>query len=259
MPSEILQVFPPDRERKLRSIERFSMFDVFFYRSTLWHHQLRVALIVDELTPLARKLLPHCDTQKAYALALVHDDAEMITGDVQLGHKQLMSSEELEAIEEAEATAIGELAKNFPQVIAGYSYRELLFHALRKDCLEAQLVSYADKLDAYCESLHEVLGGNVTALRSVIGYTGIIRSFGVQYPALKALLSEKTPFTDIDMRTDPFRVHRDKYLYLNKPHSMESIRQETEFPTYNRWKALILEQMRDEGAEMLTRQKEALS
>lgn len=255
---EILQGFPPSRQQRLRSIQRFSMLEVFFYRSSVWQHALRVAYIVNELAPIAREALPTCDLTKAVVLALVHDDAEMITGDVQLGHKLLMSQEELQKVHDAEAAAIEVLVKEFPESVVGYNYRALLREVLERKSLEAQMLTYADKLDAYCESLHEVLAGNLSALRPLFTYVKILGAFPKEYPDLQPLFANKTPFTDINMRTDPMRVRRDFYLHLNAPHTKQSLQKETDFPTYNWWRKMVLEHMGEEGLELLTKQKEFL-
>ncbi len=258
-PFNIQTVFPKEREEKLRSIKRFSMFEVFLYRSSLWHHVLRVFFIVDELSKLIRQTLPNCDAQKAMVLALVHDDAEMITGDIQLGYKQVMKKEELKKVDHNEVVAIEKLAKQYPEVVGGYYYRELLLHALRKDCIEARLVSYADKLDAYCESLHEILGGNISSIRSVLNYTNLLLQFSEKFPDLKPLLRDtNSSFTNLGLRTDMWHVRKENYQHLGKPHTPESIQKDTELPVYNTWKNLVLTRLGDEGIEILTKQTEVL-
>lgn len=256
---EVNNNLPKEREEKLREIERFSFFDVFFYRSNLWHHQLRVFLLVRELEPLITKLLPQCDTKKAQVLALVHDDAETITGDIQLGHKQNMTTKELHQVDKDEADAIEILAGKYPKEICGYNYRELLTHALHKDCIEAQVVSYVDKLDAYCESLHEVFAGNIPVIRSVMTYIVILNSFGEKFPELKPLVkSKESPLTDVfdSMATDSSKAIYENYSHLNKPHTAESVKQNTEIRAYNRWKELVLENLGNEGESILTTQKD---
>jgi 5'-deoxynucleotidase YfbR-like HD superfamily hydrolase len=254
---DVLNSFPPEREEKLREVERYSMFDIFFYRPTLWHHVLRVFLIVQELTPLVKNALPHCDTEKAKVLALVHDDAEILTGDVQLGHKQKMTEEELKAIDDEEAAAIEELAEKFPNEIRGYNYRELLQHALYKDCIEAILVSYADKLDAYCESLHEVFGGNITALRAVQNYTHILHALDKKYADLKPLFEYRSsPFLYTELFRDQWHVHKENYAHLNTPHTKQSVLRDTDYQAYNLWKKLVLKHLGEEGMDILTTQKE---
>lgn len=259
MLEDIFRTFPREREERLRQIQRFSMFDVFFYRSSLWYHTLRVFLIINELAPLAEKTLPNCDLAKARILALVHDDAEMITGDVQLGHKQAMTKEQLKKVDDEEAGAIEKLGHIYPESVGGYNYKELLYHALRKDCIEAQLVSYADKLDAYCESLHEIFGGNILALRAVLNYSNLFSRFGDKLSSLKPLLTDAdSPLINLNLRTDQWRVHQENYKHVNRPHTLESIQKDTEIPIYNTWKRLVVNGLGDEGVEILTTQKEFL-
>ncbi len=246
-----------DREEKLKKIYRFSMFEVFFYRSSLWDHVQRVALIIKELSPLALRLLPNFDAEKAYVLALVHDDAEMITGDVQLGHKQRMSSEELKQVDLEEAKAVDILSEQYPKEITRFIYRDLLLNALHKDTLEAKLVSYADKLDAYCESMHEALAGNITALRPLLMYEKILDRFDEKYPELISLLQDQSsPFTNLEQRLNLLYVFKGPYLHLNRPHTPKTITLVTDFPTYNRWKKLVLEHFA-KGTKLLTHQKES--
>jgi len=256
---EILAIFPKDREKKLLNIKRFSMFEVFFYRSSLWHHELRVFFITNELSKIAAGVLRRYNPDKARVLALVHDDAEIITGDVQLGHKQRMTTRQLQKVDEDEVKAIEELSERFPENIDGYSYKELLYHALRKDCIEAKLVSYADKLDAYGESLHEVLGGNISALRAVINYSIVIEGLKNKYSELGPLFKmDESPLINLDLHTDRWKVHWRNYQYLNSPHTQESIRRETEFSFYNKWKSIVLKNFGDEGVQILIQQRENL-
>jgi len=254
---KITSLFPKIRQEKLQAIKRYSMTEVFFYRSSLWYHSLRTAFMVDALLELATNLLADFDGKKAYILALVHDDAEIITGDVQLGHKQLMTDAQLAEIEHNELKAIEALSQEFPPTVMGYNYQKLLLHVLRKDCVEAQLVSYLDKVDAYCEAMHEVFGGNISGLRSVIGYIDTIRSIKQKYILIAPLFEHKDlPLLNIGLRTDMRRVHWRNYVHLNKPHTPESILLETEFSFYNSWRDLALKNLGQEGVRILTEQVE---
>ena len=235
------------------------MFDVFFYRSSLWHHSLRVFLITQELSKFATKSIPKFDSEKAQILALVHDDAEMITGDVQLGHKEQMNTDQLKEIEDAEVRAIEKLGDIYPKKTGSYVYKKLLYNALRKDCVEAQLVSYADKLDAFGESFHDLLGGNISALRAVMNYTIIVKEMKNKYPALGSLHSHKvSPLLDTRLHTDPWGVHKESYLHLNKPHTRKSIEKKTEFSFYNKWRELVVRGLGEEGIRILTTKVESL-
>ncbi|MDR3558660.1 MAG: HD domain-containing protein [Candidatus Pacebacteria bacterium] len=250
--------FPADREQKLKSIYRFSMFETLIYRSNLWMHTHRVLWLVEELLPVAQRHLK-IDAEMARTLALVHDDAEMLTGDVQAGHKARMSIEELCAIELSVEEAIETLAAKSPKTINGYVYKDLLLHTLKKDCIEAELVSYLDKLDAQCESLHEVLAGNTSLLRSVMFYVNILTLFPRKFPDLAPLLSSKesslTYITDV---VSPEHVYVKRYAHLNKLHTVESLKIEDDFPFYNAWKRIVMEKGGKQGIKWLTEQKESL-
>lgn len=99
---------------ELEKIYRFSMFDVFRYRFNLWQHERRVAYMVKDLSPAVKKTLPKFDERKAFTLALVHDDAETIIGDIQRGHKIFMTKKQLTKLDEGEEKAVATLAKRFP-------------------------------------------------------------------------------------------------------------------------------------------------
>jgi 5'-deoxynucleotidase YfbR-like HD superfamily hydrolase len=252
-----VSAFPDEREEKLRAIFRYSMFEVMFYRSSLWQHTHRVHWIVEELLPFTSGM--QIDHEKARVLALVHDDAEMVTGDWQAGHKAKMSPEELRAIEADEEKAVQKLAARYPETVYGFNYAALLRHAIHKDCVEAQIVSYADRFDAYCETLHEILAGNLGLLWSLMLYERWLASYASKYPALKPLITQQSPFIlGGDNRFQPPHVDTEAYRFLGKPHTLESLRHPTDFGFYNAWRLLVEKRGGDEGVRWLTEQKESL-
>ncbi len=229
-----------------------------FYRPNLWEHSHRVLWIMEELIPLAEKYLTF-DPEKARTLALVHDDVEIIVGDMASHKKALLSKEDSQKMQKEEEIAIAKLAFKFPEKINGYSYRELLLHSSKKDCIEAKLVSYVDKLDAQCESLHEVLAGNIELLRSVGFYIRTLATFYYKYPELKELLHDTTsPLTYISQIPDEAPFVGSRYIHLLKPHTQESIFLESDFPFYNEWKRIVVEHGGKEGLKWLIDQKEFL-
>jgi hypothetical protein len=84
------------REEALRNITRWSIQPVMFYRSNLFTHAKRVHGAVCAATPPARTLLPGFDARRAEILACMHDDIEIIIGDIQAGNKLKMSKEQLD-------------------------------------------------------------------------------------------------------------------------------------------------------------------
>jgi hypothetical protein len=251
-----ISVFPPERKEKLEKIYRYSFFDTMLYRSNLWMHTQRVLWLLEEVAPIAKKHLTF-DLEKARIYALVHDDAEMITGDIQAIVKLRMTTEETKKLEEEEMNAIENLIQNYPEKVHGYSYKELLEHATKKDCVEAQLVSYLDKLDAFCESLHEVYAGNISLLRSVVFYSMTLPLFSIKYPDLKEfLLSKESPFTYISDQISPLEIKAEKYKTFGKPHTEKTIFIDTDFPFYRKWKQIVIEKGK---INWLINQKEFLS
>lgn len=249
------QDWPPEREKKLKAIKRYSMFEKMFYRSNLWMHTYRMLWMIEAAAELAEKHLK-VDINRARVLALVHDDAEIVTGDIQAGHKKFMSKDELQKVAEGEAAAIEELTGRYPKMINGYVYRELLLSALQKNDVEAQLVMYFDKLDAFCESLHEVLAGNIIFLRAVIFYTKTMAEFPIKNSLIVDFLNSKElSLTWIDNRESPLKVLIERYTYLNHPHTKESIYRDSDFPFYNTWRSLVIKRAGEEGIRWLTEQK----
>ena len=254
-----LSAFPSERERSLKEIYRYGKFKTMFYRSNLWDHSKRVLWIVEDLLPIASKYL-NIDPNKARTLALVHDDPEIITGDMPGDHKTKMSAAEALEHDKKEEAAIKELSQKYLQEINGYSYEDLLLHALKKDCPEAWLVSYADKLDAYGESMHDLLAGNYILLWSVMFYVRTFMNFEKKFPELAPMLAgTESLLINPKSQVPPYEFHPDTYLLFGKPHTSESIKSDTDFPLYNTWKKIVLGRGGESSLEYLTKQKEFLS
>jgi len=254
-----LTVFPPEREEKLKSIYRYNAFDTMFYRANLWTHTHRMLWMLEEILPIAETYFK-IDPEKTRILALVHDDAEIITGDIQAGHKAHMTDKQLGAVDQQELAAIEELSKRYPETIHGYSYKELLLHAKNKDCPEAVLVSYVDKLDAYCETIHDIYAGNISMLRSFFFYTRLINNLPKKFPELTELISSKqSPLLIFDYRADEAYVKAENFTSFGKPFTKQSLHIQSDFPVYDEWKKIILKRSNNEGLDWLIKQKEHLS
>jgi 5'-deoxynucleotidase YfbR-like HD superfamily hydrolase len=76
-----------NREEDLRKITRYQNYSVMFYRTNLFTHSKRVAWLVQEMIPFAQATWQDFNGQKAKFLALVHDDQEIIMGDIPAGNK----------------------------------------------------------------------------------------------------------------------------------------------------------------------------
>jgi len=80
------------REEKLKGILRYNMErrTPMFYRTNLLLHCQRVNLLVEDILEIVSESCENFNSDKALTLALVHDDAEIVTGDVQLYYKEKM-------------------------------------------------------------------------------------------------------------------------------------------------------------------------
>ena len=238
-----------EREAALKNITRYDMYSPMFYRTNLQIHTQRVLWLLEELLPSAIKVFPNFNIEKARILALIHDDAEIITGDIQLGRKLYMSKEQLAEIDKNEAKAIEILSEKYPKTINGFSYKELLYNILKNDCIEVKLVRYTDKCDAFGEALHEIFGGNSAfcsdhpdlekGVNPINNYIKILKNFTKQFSDLESLFKQKHPL-----------------LSVPKPHTRESIQQKSQYPHYDQWKEIIMKRGGEKEISLLTNQKE---
>jgi len=256
--NETLESLFPGRKQKLEAIKRYWAFDTMYYRTNDWVHSLRVRWILEDILPLAKHHFKNLDVDRAVCLALVHDDAEIVTGDVQAGHKAVMSKAQLAKVHENERRAIAMFAKKYPVKIDGkYEYGKLLLEALEKKTLEAQLVSYADKMDAFGESLHELYAGNYSILRSVIYYTDLFARAEKKFPKLAPIIDDKrSDFTNRLGFLHEHLIKGMKYASFGEPFTKETIRLPGQIPLYNRWKAITLKRGGSEGLRLLIKQTE---
>lgn len=245
-----------NRAGRLKSIGRYRAYTVMYYRTNVLFHSQRACWLLEELIPHALKTIPGFDPEKARILTHIHDDPEMITGDVNLVHKIRFSQEQKNALEKQEEAAIENLIAEFPKKITGYSYGELLWNSHRKDCVEAQVMKLADRLDGYGESCHEVFAGNKAFLwpediTPVELYSSFLKSMAIKFPLLTDLLHSKHPLlAPVKDQNIPEVVAR------GKPHTSDSIFQSSGIPQYDFWKHVTIKHLGEKGIEILTSQKE---
>lgn len=237
------------------------------YRTDLYTHSHRTAALVRAINPYAEKVFGwKYDPVKAEILALVHDDAEIIFGDIVAGHKYHMTKEQLKEVQQAERRAIKTIAKRFPKKVGNYSYEALLTEAESHESLESQVVSYADKYDALGEALHEVYAGNqnfVTHFTSPYGetptpfeyYSQFFLHFTEKFPRTKELVCQ---YHDIFFPVHcPLEYYRD-VAKQGKLHTENDARRLFGDHYYDTWKRIVLKCGNDETIESLYIQKEFL-
>lgn len=252
----------PGREEGLRSIGRYSLYRVVFYRSSDYSHSKRVAYLLASLEPVITQAFGNSfDMDRALTMALVHDDAELIIGDYQAGNKGKMSPEQLAALDMEEKVAIRELASRFPLAVHGHTYGDMLQDVLDYGSVEAQVVKFVDRFDALGEALHELFAGNIVFNTNVVNEFGTIPTpFEFYYQKLPNMLRDHPGLQPLADSHPIFMLPEQRDwasgVRAGKPHTLESLKTQTGHPQYDAWKKVILEAGDEEEIQNLITQKE---
>lgn len=244
------------REAALANIKRYVHFitPIMFYRTNDLIHSRRVLWHLEEaIEDILSVYGDSFDVDFARTLALVHDDVEILTGDVQLHDKEQMKENELEALARRENGAIPSMVKMYSPVANGYDYGELLTAAKEKRRLEAQFVSFFDKFDGAGEAWHEVFAGNHHFLRPACGHDGQkggyvrrLRDFPSKYSTMVTFFERFS-----DYLPKPFDFI--SVAAQGKPHTEQSLQSDSHYPPYELWKRTL---MKREGIAHLVKQVE---
>ncbi len=252
------------REQGLRKVVRYHIYSPMYYRSNLFTHSKRVLWLLQSVLPLAEEVFGGSfDSTKAQLMAVVHDDPEIVMGDIQAGHKNKMSAQQLAEIARQEHEAVEKMAERYPYSVLGYTYADLLRESQKVNTLESKLLKYADRFDAFGEALHEVYAGNKAFTTQVIDknsgpidfpttfYQLWLPAFPQKNPEFKILFAKKHPLFTIP---DEFNMH--DVVKTGSPHSPDSITRDFSFAPYNTWKNCIIKNNDDEEIEHLFTQIE---
>lgn len=255
--------FPPitfdgfrGREEALARITRYvdDLTPVMFYRTNDLIHSRRVLWHLEEALPSIIDVYgDRFDVGFARTLALVHDDVEILTGDVSLHKKEQMDPATFGNLTTRENHAIPRMIALYGNDANGYPYGTLLVAAKEKNRLEAQFVSFFDKFDGGGEAWHEVWAGNHCFLRPAGGndgqkggYVRRLREFPHTYPSLVQFFAQFPDFlpTSFDFASAAKQ---------GKPHTDTSLQRNSGYPAYERWKKTIMQR---EGIDILVNQVE---
>ncbi len=233
------------RKEKLKAIIRYGKFPQMFYRTNLWTHTHRMSWMVEAVADAVKSVYPMFDVELARTMAFVHDDIEMIIGDIMYGAKLNMSKAQMDALKQEELNAVKKLASQYPEKMNGYSYGALMkrYEHLAADDLEAQIVKYIDKFDSVGEGVHELLAGNKSFL------------YGFSAETLPPLVS-LMPFFEKVYDTYPIfgpilLPDVAAMVAQGKPHTEASLQKNTSYPPYNIWKHIVRTHGGDMGKNML--------
>lgn len=255
-----------EKRNDLKKITRYHIYSPMYYRPDDYFHSIKVFHLVKEVIPRVLEVFGNSfDHKKAMIMALVHDDAELITGDITAGQKSKMTKAELDKIDQDEELAIKKLSNTFPKKIHNYNYENLLLEILHKNTIESQVVKYLDHIDAYCEGLHELYAGNKAFIINYIdpelgevvlphiSYTKNFNSYKNKYPLIKKLMSKKLPFLDSYNTPDAERI-----VKAGTPHTLENLSNKFDNPVYEWWKNTLLNNLTQKEIENLYIPKEII-
>ncbi len=149
------------REEELKKVYRYwSYTDTMFFRPNLWVHSKRVVLWCEYICDKLIQNWATIDRQKVLDLAMIHDDEEIITGDIVAQDKLQFTEEQQKKYDDDCKDAFSILKYNYIDNFDLFDYSEYLNIVENKTWEEYMVVELADKLDAMCECFHEMLFNN---------------------------------------------------------------------------------------------------
>lgn len=251
---EALETFP-GREESVTTITRYSLYPVMFYRTNLWTHSQHVFWLVHAMMPLIQKHFTHVDEKRLLAMALIHDDAEIITGDFQSVLLVQMTPEQIKAHDREDIAAAHAIADQFPETFGDYNYRELLVEAVELFTMESRILKYCDKFDGLAEAFHEVFAGNTCFTTNQTNEQGVIPTplqgyhrYFMEFPRdnedLRCWLRENEPIFRL-YNLDETRAQ----VETGTPHTRESLNEPTGHLQYDWWRSVMME---TKDAELIT-------
>lgn len=251
------------RKENLQKIKRYGNYKTIYYRTDVYFHSMKVYFLVKSIIPYVKSIFwDKFDENKATIMALVHDDAELLTWDFWSSQTVLMNSSEIAEYENIEEKSIYILSKSFPEFIWNYIYKNLLLEILHYSTLEAQLVKYIDHVDWYCEAMHEILAGNKCILadtRTQYGLLPIPPEY--YYNRFNNLPKYYSLISDLFKNIDPFyeKFENPEVYELNNlwnPFLLSDLYKETNIPIYDWWKNVLLNSLTSENIKYLVTQTE---
>ncbi len=262
------------RDEKLKNIIRYHAFNPMWYRTNLYIHSHRIVWLVEELIPYAIQAYPNFDAEAARTMAAIHDDLEISLGDIMLAEKVNMNANQHADLHRREQEAIATVAAMFGQnmesephepKVNGFDYKELMMRYqefeefLHPDLgivlhdAEAAVVKYCDKLEGFCEALHEIFAGNTafthgyseTTRGPYEVYTKVLGEFTKTFPIFGPMRQFEHPLLALPMALDIQGV-----VSKGKEHNTESIGAPTGYAHYDAWKRISLKR----GGEWILQQ-----
>jgi 5'-deoxynucleotidase YfbR-like HD superfamily hydrolase len=211
-----------------------------------FHSVFEIPAVVISVLEDVKNYFPKIDPMKVVILSFVHDFPEIKNEDVPLNTKLLWTKEEQKLASKLEREAIYELLtfEYMPKEIAGYKTESLLFEIYEKKTLEAQMLSYIDKVCGFAQAYHEFFAGNLVFFEPVSNYltsTFDTKKLENKFPLLKPIL-----FTDDKKISPVFKISQplviDDFLIDSfKPHKKETLLSSGGVPFYEAYKKAFIQ------------------
>lgn len=234
-----------------------------YYRTNVSIHVQRMKVIAKEIAEILQKEWISIDIEHLLNLVEVHDDEEIITGDLVSPKKSAFTQAEKEAFEEKCNKAQIEIIKEFWNLFEGELYEKLVKEEKEGSSLYFFILKYIDKLEANMEVCHEIFAGNQEFLELKNITLGIdVSSFGYSYENAWIWLNKLISFLKIS------REQLEKYdiFNLGNPiipenikgnlHTEESLQKDTPYAPYNARKRYLLKGLSGKEKEKLWTQVE---
>lgn len=159
------------------------------YPENIQEHALRVAMIGHALALIRNRVFHgRVDPARVAVLALYHDAAEVLTGDLPAPVKHV-NPEIRSAYRAIEAAAARRLVDMLPEPLRA-DYEQIFFPA-DADAAHAELVRAADKLCAYLKCLEELAAGNQEFTRAEKALRTTVERLGL--PEVRYFLDHFVP------------------------------------------------------------------
>ena len=216
--------------------------------------------MIEDIAKEVQTVFPFFDKTRAQLMAFIHDDLEIVMGDVQLNDKLAMTAEQKKQLDETEEKAMEEISSRFPESIGKYSYKKLLkrYNQIDVNDIEAVVVKYCDKMDGYCEALHELFAGNnvfATPLHTntipTDVYPSILQSFEKTFPLFAEIRHLAHPLFSLPQELDVASI-----VANGTRHTPTSLHVKTGVMHYDAWKNITQKYGGDFGMKMLVEQRE---
>lgn len=252
------------REDALKEVFRFST-HTMFYRQNLEMHKFCCKAVGKKFLNEVQKegLFLDIKLEDLLNYLEVHDDIEIITGDLGSHLKASMSDYEKTFWKRMEYSSIIPLNMRYGDQV-DFDYIQNLIMSLEKDCTVSQLGSYIDKLVGFgLETIHEILANNQSLIKDGVDrrYIGILTELPTKLPYMADFFEKNKNGTNFTTSTVLTEVSSDlSRIILNHPfseHTIKTISNPVGIRPYDYCVKALLDEDEEKTIQILTQRRES--